>query len=162
MVRPSRHAPPLHITRATAQPDSLTETQVTQGSPMNSSNIFRKFGVPVDIVSTCVLSARQRCWAGSWQPWQDRLRKNGRWTCTKALNKPDAYSKPLAALCPLRRLHHGSSFYPTSEGQIKQRRNANDSPRPVSGSHPSTAWNPSVPQPGLLPFLMSFSTPGLA
>ena len=35
-------------------------------------------------------------------------------------------------------------------------------PNPVNGSHPSTAWNPSVLHPGLLPFLMSLRTSGWA
>ena len=35
-------------------------------------------------------------------------------------------------------------------------------PKPVNGSQPSTAWNPLVLQPGLLPFLMSLRTSGCA
>ena len=32
-------------------------------------------------------------------------------------------------------------------------------PRPVIGSHPGAAGNPSVPQPGLVPFVMSLNAP---
>lgn len=35
-------------------------------------------------------------------------------------------------------------------------------PSPVTGSQPGTAENPTVPQPGLLPLVMSFITHGLA
>jgi hypothetical protein len=34
-------------------------------------------------------------------------------------------------------------------------------PSPVTGSHPGTAENPTVPQPGLVPFVMSFKIQGL-
>jgi len=35
-------------------------------------------------------------------------------------------------------------------------------PKPVTGSHPLTAANPDVPQPGLLPAVMSLKAVGLA
>lgn len=35
-------------------------------------------------------------------------------------------------------------------------------PSPVTGSHPFVALNPFVPQPGLLPLVMSWKALGLA
>ena len=33
-------------------------------------------------------------------------------------------------------------------------------PKPVTGSQPGTAENPTVPQPGFVPFVMSFNIQG--